>query len=93
MGPAEPTHRPADQRPASERARPDAELADLQALGQLHVTLQVAGGKLERGGVTQDQLAEHGRGHVALAAVEEAGAEPGLQGLDAARQGGLRQVQ
>ena len=90
---AEPADGAAGQDRAGEGARPDAKLADLHPLGELHVALEVAGGQLERGRVPQHQLAQHRRRHLALAAVEESGAEPGLERLDAAGEGGLGDVE
>ncbi len=81
-----------DERGAAPRPDADAQLAELQALGQADLPVEVAGAGVERRGVAQQQATHVGELDPARAAVEQRGADLGLQRLDAARQGRLGDV-
>ena len=87
---------PADHRGHEHGAapRPDADpqLAELEALGEADVAVEVAGTGVQRQRVAQDDPAHLGELDPARAAVEERGADLGFQRLDAAGQGRLREV-
>ena len=74
--------------------RPDADpqLAELEALREADIAVEVAGTGVQRHRVAQDDPTHLGELDAARAAVEQPRADLGFQRLDAARQGRLREV-
>jgi hypothetical protein len=86
----------ADGRPHQRRAAigpdADAQFTQFQPLRERNVALQVAGDGVEQAGMREQQLPHVGRHDGAAVALQHRSADSRLQGLNAARQGGLRQV-